>query len=403
MAWTSPKEWSGDELLTASDLNQYVSDNLSALYALVQGGGRKNLLHNGAMQVAQRGTSVTGITSTTAYSGGTWTGGTGMFTADRWLFAVGTLGTWTNSVESDAPTGSGFRKSYKVLITANADTAPVDAGDYAYVQTTVEGQNAQSIKKGTASAEPLTLSFWTKSNKTGTYVAELVDADNNRHVAATYTVASSGTWEQQTITFPADLTGAFDNDNNYSLGVVFWLASGSTYSSGTLPTSWAAKTDANRAVGVTNLAETNNNSWQVTGCQLEIGSASTGFEFKGFEQELAECQRYYQKSYAYGTVPGTGASPGIRMAKTHPSTLTRHFILGPNLPVTMRATPNTTIYSEDGTVDRISIYNDSATRLTVTTSNNGTSDSSLGTYLVTSNNGVANEQYYFHYALSADL
>lgn len=296
MAWSDPKTWTADDLLTASDLNQYVSDNLSALYALVQGGGRKNLLHNGAMQVYQRGASSAGNTTS------------GYYTADRWVSTISSIGTWTQSIEADAPTGSGFRKSLKMLCTT-ADASPA-AGDVHLLSQRIEGQNLQSIKKGTASAEPITLSFWTKSNKTGTYVVELADADNTRAVSATYTVASSGTWEQQSVTFPADLTGAFNNDNELSVTLNFWLGAGTTWTSGTLATTWASTTSANRAVGQTNLAASTNNYWQVTGCQLETGSASTGFEFKGYEQELAECQRYYWR------VSGNNQTIGPAFART---------------------------------------------------------------------------------------
>ena len=321
MAWSDPKTWTADDLLTASDLNQYVSDNLSALYALVQGGGRKNLLHNGAMQVAQRGASSTGI----IVGAGT------PQTADRWYFDVVSMGTWTVSVEADAPTGSGFRKSLKALCTAEQTTpASPAAGDYMYVEQKIEGQNLQAIKKGTASAEPLTLSFWTKSNKTGTYVVWLYDADNARHVAATYTVASSGTWEQQSITFPADLTGAFDNDNAASLIVRFWLGSGSNSTSGTLATAWAAYSQPNTAVGQTNLAASTNNYWQVTGVQLETGSAATGFEFKDYGTELAECQRYYWQPTGIGPEEPLGLG-------TYYSASDVYVRMYP--PVTMRATP----------------------------------------------------------------
>ena len=123
----------------------------------------------------------------------------------------------------------------------------------------IEGQNLQSIKKGTANAEQLTLSFWVKSNKTGTYVVELYDNDNARHAVGSYTVDASGTWEQKAITYPADLTGAFDNDNAASLHVTFGLAAGSNFTSGTLATTWAAYNAANRAVGQTNLASDTDN------------------------------------------------------------------------------------------------------------------------------------------------
>jgi len=151
--------------------------------ALEQVSGRRNLLYNGAMQVAQRGTSVTGIASAS------------YFTADRWNTLVGGLGTWTQSIENDAPTGSGFRKSLKMLCTT-ADASP-DAGDWCNVQQIFEGQDCQHIKKGTPNAEQLTLSFWVKSNVTGTYIACVLDNDNTRICSASYSVVASGTWEKR--------------------------------------------------------------------------------------------------------------------------------------------------------------------------------------------------------------
>jgi hypothetical protein len=195
------------------------------------------------------------------------------------------------SVENDAPTGSGFRKSTKLLCTT-ADSSPA-AGDQVYVNTILEGQDLQRVKKGTASAEQVTLSFWVKSNVTGTYVAWLFDDDNTRHVAATYSLSASATWERKTITFPADATGTFTNDNGASLYVRFWLGVGSSLSSGSLATTWASYTAANAAVGQTNLAAATDNYWQVTGVQLEVGPVATPFEFEPFEATLRKCQRYY--------------------------------------------------------------------------------------------------------------
>lgn len=250
-----------------------------------------NLLHNGAMQVAQRATSSTGITTANWY------------TADRWYLAPSSMGTWTNTIEADAPAGSEFRKSYKVLCTS-ADASPA-AGDYVIVRQRLEGQDVQVLKKGTATAQPVTLSFWTKSNRTGTYIAELYDNDNARYVSAAYTVTASGTWERHSLTFPGDATGAFDNDSEASLSVQFWLGAGTTFTSGTLSTAWGT-TAANRAVGQTNLAAATNNYWQVTGVQLEVGATASAFQFKPYGQELIECQRYYQKFWSDSALSGNG-------------------------------------------------------------------------------------------------
>jgi hypothetical protein len=203
------------------------------------------------------------------------------------------IGTWTNSVENDAPTGSGFRKSLKALCTT-ANASP-SASASTRITMRIEGQDVQRIAKGTSDAQKLALSFWVKANVTGTYIAELFDSDNSRQVSAAYTIDSSGTWEKKTIVFPEDITGVFDNDNNGSLGVFFWLAVGSNYSSGTLNTSWAASVDANRVVGQTNLAAATSNYWQVTGVQLEAGPVATPFEFEPFETTFRKCQRYYER------------------------------------------------------------------------------------------------------------
>ena len=243
----------------------------------------RNVIINGAMQVAQRSSSIPSITTS------------GYYTADRIATTIANLGTWTQSVETDAPTGSGFRNSVKMLCTPTADASP-SAGDFLAVNQNIEGQNLQQFAKGTASAKSFTLSFWVKSNVTGTYTINLYDNNNARSVSAAYTISVSATWEKKTITFPADTTGAFTNDNGLSLQVYFGLATGSNYSSGTLNTTWAASVDANRFAGQTNLAAATSNYWQVTGIQLEVGSVATPFEFENIGTTLAKCQRYFTKS-----------------------------------------------------------------------------------------------------------
>ncbi len=281
----------------------------------------RNLIINGAMQVAQRNTSVASITSS------------GYRTVDRFGHNVTTLGTWTMSQENDAPTGSGFRKSLKMLCTtANAS---LSAGSLLQVRQQIEGQNLQQIKKGTAAAEQLTLSFWVKSNVTGTYIVSPYDNDNSRVVSKSYTINASGVWEYKTITFPADTTGAFDNDNNGSLFVRFMLAAGTTYTSGTLQTTWASDTAANVAPGQTNLASATNNYWQITGVQLEVGDTATPYEFKPIDEDLRQCQRYYTEFN-----PQPGADPAILFGWGNGSSDLQQMAYA--LPVTMRATPSMT-------------------------------------------------------------
>ena len=276
----------------------------------------RNVIINGAMQVAQRGTSTASITSG------------GYYTADRWVFIPINQGTWTNSIEADAPTGSGLRNSFKVLCTT-ADAAPA-ASDVLAVANRLEGQNVQQFLKGTASAKQFALSFWVKSNVTGTYIVNLIDQDNTRVVAASYSVSASATWEKKTIILPADTTGVLDNDNARSLDVQFYLGAGTDSTSGTLQTTWASTVTANRAVGQTNLAAATSNYWQVTGVQLEAGAVATPFEFEYYETTLAKCQRYY-----YLLVSGINKT--FSMAAAYNTA----FVMGyASFPVTMRTTPS---------------------------------------------------------------
>ncbi len=306
---------------TSSTINMVLASDGSVSGGLPS--ANRNLLYNGAMQVAQRSSSVAGIITQ------------GYYTADRWQLFCNTLGTWTQSIENDAPTGSGFAKSLKMLCTV-ADAAP-SADDWCFFEQALEGQDLQRIAKGTSSAMQLNLSFWVKSNKIGTYVVNLTDADNSREVAAQYSISSSATWERKAITFPIDTIGAFINDNTTALGVRFGLAIGANRSSGTLPATWQSAVTANLFVGQTNLAATINNYLQVTGVQLETGPVATSFEFKSYGQELRECQRYY-----YQYVSGNAKIIGVgSMLASNVADSTVRF------PVTMRIAP--TLIATSGT------------------------------------------------------
>ena len=240
----------------------------------------KNIIINGDMSQAQRSTSVSSIT------------GNGYHTIDRYTTSASSVGTWTQSQSTTVPSGQGFATSLKMdCTTANGS---LSAGSNLIIQQKIEGQNLQYIKKGTSSAESLTLSFWVRSNKTGTYIAELFDEDNTRQYSQSYTISSADTWEKKTITYAGDTTGTLGNDNAQSMRVNFWLSAGSTFTSGSLGTSWSANSNGIRAVGQVNLADSTSNEWYVTGVQLEAGTSATDFEFLPVDVNLNRCLRYYQ-------------------------------------------------------------------------------------------------------------
>jgi hypothetical protein len=239
----------------------------------------RNLIINGDMSIAQRGTSFTGQTS-------------GAYYLDRFKTDIIGLGTWTISQSTDVPTGQGFQKSMKFDCTT-ADAAP-SAGDFLYSNQPIEGYNTQSFKFGTANAESLTLSFWVKSNKTGTYIVRFYDVDNQRVLSQSYTISSASTWEKKTITISGDTVSGPNYDNGYAFAINWCLGAGTNYTSGTLNTSWNSKTDADQFVGQVNLADNTANEWYITGVQLEVGTSASDFEFLPYDVNLDRCERYYQ-------------------------------------------------------------------------------------------------------------
>jgi len=250
------------------------------------GGVNRNVLVNGAMNVAQRTTSSTGLgadtssTVTTRYK-----------VCDRWGFeASGTAGRFTMSQDTSVPTGKGFANSLKLDCTT--DDSSIATGELLVLQQRIEGQNLQAFAKGTSEAKPFALSFYAKANASKTYVAELFDIDNSRHVGKTFTVGTD--WAKHEITFPADTTGAFDDDNAESIRFNIWLHGGATFTGGTLGTTWQAEDADDRAAGIGSFFSSTDNTFFITGVQLEVGQNPTEFEHEPFDTTLVKCQRYYQ-------------------------------------------------------------------------------------------------------------
>jgi hypothetical protein len=248
----------------------------------------RNIIINGDMSIAQRGTSATSIDSTND----------GYLTVDRWIHiqqsdAPSNTGKTTMSQSTDVPSGQGFAKSIKIDVTT-AQTSITGTNARVVIVQRFEGQNLQYLKKGTSSAESLTCSFWVKSNKTGTYICALRDKDNSRDISKSYTISSADTWEKKTITYEGDTTGAFDNDNARSLDVIWGLATGSDYGGGTLQTTWGTANNANVLVGQVNLMDSTSNEFYITGVQLEAGTSASDFEFLPVDVNLQRCLRYYE-------------------------------------------------------------------------------------------------------------
>ena len=298
----------------------------------------RNMVINGAMQVAQRSRSETGVTNA------------GYKTIDRYRWGLVSLGTWTLERSGDAPVG--FSSSYKATCTT-ADASPA-ASDLLYLQYRMAAEDLHNLNFGTSDAVPMTLSFWVKSNKTGDASFMMFQNDNsNRLFSNSYTINTADTWEYKTIAIPADVSGNINDDNGIGLTMGWWLNSGSDSTGGSFHTTWDTYADADTNVSNLGVGGATSDNWLITGIQLEVGTQATPFEHRKYCDELARCQRYYQKSYSsdtkVGSVTADGGQLGAHMVHIFATGNTFRYTLKYAVP--MRSTPTLTIYNpETGTV-----------------------------------------------------
>ena len=245
----------------------------------------KNILHNGAMTVAQRGTSEAAVFGS-ASGYGAWPDG---FRSER---ASGSeSGRATFSQDSSGP--AGFANCLKVLETTS-DASP-SAGDYYRVVTRIEAQNLQRLAYGNAAAKSITLSFYVFCNLTGAFTVTFGQNDTTRMYSTTYTVDSANTWERKTITIPGDASGVINDDTGIGLEIGFFLGGGSTWTGGTQG-SWAATNNNMVGAGMTNnVLGSSSGDWRITGLQLEVSSVASDFEHEPISTTLAKCQRYFKR------------------------------------------------------------------------------------------------------------
>jgi hypothetical protein len=239
----------------------------------------RNRIINGNMVISQRlGTS--SVTPTTLYS---------QYTLDRWTFNGSQAS--KASVQQDAggvTPPAGFT-DYLGITSLSAYS--VLSNDFFGILQHIEGFNTADLAFGTASAQPVTLSFWVRSSLTGTFGGNLANSANNRNYVFSYTISAANTWEYKTITVPGDTTGTWLTTNGIGLQVVFSIGSGSNFTAA--PGSWSASATY-APTGQTSIVGTNGATFYITGVQLEEGTAASPFETRLYGTELALCQRYYQ-------------------------------------------------------------------------------------------------------------
>jgi hypothetical protein len=274
--------------------------DLANLIGNIKAGGgtaNKNFIINGNMSVSQRGTSFTTVTNDE-------------YTLDRFNFRKSNEGEVTITQDSSGP--DGFANSLKIDVTT-ADTS-IGASQFSILEHNIEAQDLQRLAFGTSDAKNFTLSFYVKSNKTGTYAVNITQNDNSsKQVTLNYTINSADTWERKSLTFTGDTSGVINDDN----GIGF-----------------VAFGNADHAAGhAVNLLDSTSNEWLITGVQLEVGQNATEFEHEPFERTLERCQRYLQ---VFGADSNQVAGWGMTRAANN------NFVSFP-LVKALRATPTVSV------------------------------------------------------------
>ena len=285
-------------------------------------GGRRNLVINGAMQIAQRGTS-----STTSAD----------FTTDRFLVQ------WSGADESpthaqvDVAAGTtpytlGLRKALKV--TNGNQTSGAGAADYMFIKYTVEAKDTATSGWNFKSASSfITLSFWVKSSVAQNFYGYIEMPDTPEQVYPFETGSlTADTWTKITKSIPGNSNIVVNNDTGEGFKVFFnqFWGTNFTDSSRALDT-WASFNSGQRMPDFTSTWYTTNDAtFELTGVQLEVGTQATPFEHRNFGEELELCKRYFQVLVDDGNAKSFGNATGYNTSTIH--------LVTPLRPE-MRATP----------------------------------------------------------------
>ena len=357
----------------------------------------RNLIINGAMQVAQRGTSSSVSDNSNE----------GYQTIDRWRLDFGNSagGACTISQDTTVPSNQGFSFSYKVdVTTANASPGTTQQ---IYFSNRIEAQDIRNsgwdYTKSDGSAY-ITCSFWVMSDKAGVYCFYARDHDANggtMYFVKEFTLVAS-TWQKVEIQIPSSSSLVFNNDTGAGLEVGCSLLAGSDRNNATNNT-WNTADSSRATANQVNFFDSTSNNFYLTGVQLEVGDVATPFEHESFGQTLAKCQRYYTKSYDYEDSPGTNTETGVVYFRGSSADSITNRTVNVSFPVDMRTNPTCTVYSISGTSGAISDCAVSYSEVSaITGSSIGGTTGKRGLSRVTSGTSV-NSMIALHFVADAEL
>ncbi len=296
---------------------------------------RKNLIINGGFNVWQRGTLFSPAVSAD-------------YTSDRWLLDISTSGTLAvQKATIDSLKGQQY---YFRVATTTSDASP----SVVNIGTIIEGYDSQTFgweNTVQSDKQDITISFWTAHTKTGTNCVSVRNGAVDRSYVAEYTQVASDAWEYHTITIPAPTDGVWLVDNDKGLHLDFILAAASGLQ--TTVNTWTVGNKIGTSAQVNHLDSTSN-IFRISGIQLEVGPEATDFEIRHYGDELALCQRYYEKSYDTDVDPGTNTFVGSHYETTENGISTGAGYNNVSYRVTKRSAPTVLIYAVDGTLDNIS-------------------------------------------------
>jgi hypothetical protein len=257
------------------------------------------------------------------------------YSVDRWQATVSQSSKFSIQQNAGSVTPPVGYKNYLGVTSLSAYS--VLSTDYFVLTQLIEGYNIADLGFGAVGASPISVSFWVRSNLTGTFGGAIQNAGGGRSYPFSYTIIAANTWEQKSITILGDTSGTWLTDTSAGIVVRFGLGAGSTYS-GTAGT-WASANTLT-STGSVSVVGTNAATFYITGVQLEKGLVPTPFEVRSYGTELALCQRY---CVVYNnTISGQVRVNAINYGTTN-------VVPTFTFPVTLRSTPSGIIASAGST------------------------------------------------------
>ena len=307
--------------------------------------GFKNRIINGDMRIDQRNAGALKNPAVNA-----------TYYLDRWYAISGAASKYSIGQNAGAVTPPAGFINYLGCTSLSAYT--VGASEQFTIRQAIEGLNISDLAWGTASAKTITISAQVRSSLTGTFGGSIYNNAGDRSYPFTYSIPTANTWTSISVTIAGDTSGTWLTTSGVGIYVGFSIGAGATVS-GTAG-SWSS-TLYRSATGGVSVVGTSGATFYLTGVQLEVGSLATGFEYNDYGRQLIQCQRYYEKTYDIGTVPGTATTAGT--ITSFPSTYALYFVGA--FKVTKRTTPTVTYYSTfAGAAGNYSINNTSDAAIT---------------------------------------